>query len=460
MLILASPQSFSQSLFESSQIGIHEDLVSSNLSLGGFIRSVSYFGESPENDRIYLQSVYAQAGFLIDARAGDHARATADIRIRYGTEFGEMLFQTEIREANVDLWAGPFSIRLGKMITPWGKGTVFNPVDKLTPTDPTVRSPIEDDMRLGSWGIQSQVSLGPLMRLEATWKPLFQPSVLLIDPVPMPDYVDFTNPVYPGMELSEGSYGIEYALFTSLADLSLYWFDGYHNWPGIGFESFSFDSLTLEPRSLILAENAYRIRMAGLDLSIPFGAWIIRGEGAWMQATEPHETTEYLPFPELSYTAELEWSSSHFNLLAGYYGKTILDYAVPLADASLSASSEEFLQLIQMGLQLTSEVIDEAIRQRIGSFNRLYNYQIEEHYHSLFLVGKGSFWDGKFALTVPLIYHLTTSEWIVQPSVEYKPLDGLDVTLGYSGLYGPENSLMDLVGPVLNALYLSVKLTF
>ena len=85
---------------------------------------------------------------------------------------------------------------------------------------------------------------------------------------------------------------------------------------------------------------------------------------------------------------------------------------------------------------------------------------LEEHYHSLFMVGKGSFWNGKFALTVPLIWHLTTSEWIVQPSVAYRPSDGLEVTLGYSGIFGPDNSLLDLVGPVLSALYLSVKLTF
>ena len=33
-------------------------------------------------------------------------------------------------------------------------------------------------------------------------------------------------------------------------------------------------------------------------------------------------------------------------------------------------------------------------------------------------------------------------------------------TAGYAGLYGPENSLYDLVGPVLNAGYLSLKISF
>ncbi len=211
----------SQDLFESSQSGNHESLVSSKLSLGGFIRSVAYAAHSPENDKYYLQSAYGQVGLLMDAKAGEWASARADIRFRYGSEFREPLSHAEIREAYIDLWKGPLSLRFGKMITPWGKGTVFNPVDKLTPLDPTVRSPEEDDMKLGFWGLRAGMNLGNSMKLTATWKPLYQPSILLIDPVPMPDYVNFLDPEYPGMDLSEGSYGINYDVFTSFVDFSL-----------------------------------------------------------------------------------------------------------------------------------------------------------------------------------------------------------------------------------------------
>ena len=69
-------------------------------------------------------------------------------------------------------------------------------------------------------------------------------------------------------------------------------------------------------------------------------------------------------------------------------------------------------------------------------------------------------WHDRFEITIPVIYNLTTDEWIAQPGISYKPVDGLRISAGYSGLFGPENSLHDLVGPVLNAGYLSVKLTF
>jgi len=452
--------SLTQSLFESSQSGTHEKLVSNYLTLGGFIRSVAYTANTPENDKKYLQSAYGQVGLLLDAKAGQWATARADIRFGYGSEYGETFSRMELREAYVDLWAGPASFRIGKLITPWGKGTLFNPTGKLTPMDPTVRSPVEDDMYLGTWALQGKFNLGSSMKLSATWKPLYRASVLLIDPVPMPGYVNFLDPVIPGTGLEEGSYGLNYDLFTSFMDFSLYWFEGYHHWPGIGYDSFIMDTLTMEPLALNLMEKAYRIRMAGMDFSLPLGSWVLRAEGAWQQSVESHKMVEYLPFPELSYTAEIERTGSYFSLLAGYYGKYILDYTAPGAEPSLSAGQEQFYQLLEKGVVLDSESIDGMIRERIGAFNRLYNYQIEQLYHTVFLVGKAFLWHDRFEITIPLIHNLTTGEWVIQPGVSYLPSDGLNISAGFSGLYGPEDSLYDLAGPVLNAAYLSIKLSF
>lgn len=460
LLILIITPANTQSLFESSQSGTQETLVSSDLSLGGFIRSVTYFSKDPENNNGTLQSAYGQVGLLLNASAGEWATANADIRFRYGTEYGNGISEMDIREAYIDLWAGPARISFGKLIAPWGKGTIFNPTDKITPLNPTVRSPEEDDMLLGFWGAQGQISLGTSMKLAAIWKPLFEPSVLLIEPVPMPEYVIFTNPDFPTSDLNQGSFGLKYDLFTSALDLSLYWFEGYHHMPGIAYDSFVMDTLTMEPVALNLNEKAYRIRMAGMDFSLPLGGWILRAEGAWQQTMESHESAEYLPLPELSYTAEIERAGSYVSFIAGYYGKYIMDYTPPAAEPSLSAQQDQFYLLIQKGLPVTQGAIDGVIKKRIGSFNRLYNYQMEEFYHTIFVVGKAFILHDKIELSIPLIHHITTNEWIVQPALSYKPTDGFKISAGYSGLYGPENSLYDMVGPVLSAGYLSFKLSF
>ena len=449
-----------QGLFESSLSEGSERSGKEFLSIGGFIRSAVYIGNTPEKEEPYLQSAYGQASLQLKAKAGSKVSAFADIRFRYGTEWQETVSELVIREAYVDLQTGPVGFKLGKLIAPWGKGTMFNPVNKLTPMDPTTKSPEIDDMNLGIWALQGSINMGSYLKLSATWNPLYQPGKLLIEPIPMPEYVDFLEPDYPDVTLDEGSYGIQLDLRAPAMDAALYWFDGYHNWPGIAFDSFIMDSLSMQAIALNIYENSYRIMMAGLDFSIPVGSWIFTAEGAWFQARKNHEGIEYLPFPELSYTAEIEKSGSWLTMIVGYYGKYILDFVPAQAEPALSAEQEQFLPLVEGGIDLTSDVVDAAVREQVAAFNRLYNYQLEEFYHSTFLVLKGDFFHNMLEISVPLIYNISTEEWIAQPSISILPADGIRVKAGFSGLWGGDNSLYDLVGPVLNAGFIAMTLTF
>lgn len=459
MLVIQAPVA-SQSLFESSRSETQELLVSSNLHLGGFIRFGTWLSTDPLTDDPGLQSAYAQTGLLLDAKAGNRASAKADLRFRFGREFGSAVVLTDLREAYIQYRPGPFTITGGKFIKPWGKGTVYQPVEVVTPRDPTVRSPEEDDMNLGYWGMHAGLNIGRHMRINALWKPLYQGSTLLIGPVPMPEYVEFTEPAMPGTALKEGSYGLNIDLFSGPADVSLYWFEGYHVWPGIRLVSFLLDSVSMDPLSLRLQEKAYRIRMAGIDFAIPMGSWIIRGEGAWKQPVLSRSEGEYIPFPEWTYVAEAEWSRGLWTLVAGYHGKAVLDFTPPVADPGLSAALDPPEGMTGDLTLVPPSLIGDQIRQRIGSFNRLYNYQLEEYYHSLYLVTSATLLHDQLELSVPVIHHLVTEEWIVQPSVTYRPADGLEISAGYSGLFGPGGSLNDLAGPTLNAFFIAMTLTY
>jgi hypothetical protein len=450
----------SQGLFESSLLGDQENAESKNLSIGGFIRSALYLGNTPEEEKLYLQSAYGQAGLLLKAKAGTVATAKADIRFRFGSEWQNKFSELEIREAYVDLQTGPAGFRFGKLISPWGKGSVFNPADKITPLDPTVRSPNPDDRYLGIWALQGRINLGSSLKLTATWNPLYQPGKLLIEPVPMPPYVSFLEPDYPGVELEEGSYGVDLDLHTSLLDASIYGFNGYHRWPGIAYDAFVMDTINMEPLALDLFEKAYRINMAGADFSIPVGSWIFRAEGAWFEPTEERGTKEYLPFPELSYAGEIEVGASWLTLIAGYHGKYILDYTAPVAEPTLSTGPEQFAPLFQTGIPITGAMVDEAVKGQIGAFNRLYNYQLEEFYHTAFLVLRGNFLHDQLELELPVVYNITTQEWVVQPALSWMAADGIKLKAGYHGFFGPSGSLFDMVGPTLNAGYIALTLSF
>jgi hypothetical protein len=460
LLIFTISVVMGQGLFESNLLENPGEQGRDHISIGGFLRSALYLGNTPLEEDPYLQSAYGQASLQLTARAGTKASAHADLRFRYGTEWQQPVSELEIREAYVDLQTGPAGFKIGKLISPWGKGTLFNPTNKLTPMDPIRRSPEIDDMNLGIWAVQGDVNLGSYLKLTGTWNPLYQPGKLLIDPIPMPGYVTFLEPEYPGVTLNKGSYGFSLDLHAPLLDASLYWFDGYHNWPGIAFDSFEMDSVSMEPIVMKIYEKAYRIRMAGADISVPVGSWILRAEGAWFRSTKSHDGIEYLPFPELSYTAEIERSGSWLTAIAGYYGKYIMDFTPALAEPVLSAGQEQLLPLIQGETIITADVVDNMVKEQVAAFNRLYNYQLEELYHSAFLVLKANLLHDKVEISLPVIYNITTEEWTTQPTIAWAPADGLHVKAGYSGFWGGENSLYDLVGPVLNAGFVSMTVTF
>lgn len=450
----------SQNLFESAISGGNNLSGNEHVAIGGFVRTAAYLARTPGDEIPYMQSTYAQVGLLMHASMGKWSTAKADIRFRYGNEWEENLSEMEIREAWVDLSAGIAGLRAGKLIAPWGKATLFNPVEKITPVDPILRSPDRDEMNMGVWALQGRLHLGDFMKLTGTWKPLYRASTLLIDPVPLPGYVSFLEPDFPGMELSNGSYGVRWDLYAPALDASLYWFDGYSHWPGIAFDTLSLDPGSMEPESLQLFEKAYRIRMAGMDLAVPVGAWIIRAEGAWQQSVDSYEDHACIPFPEIAYCGEIERSGTFLTFIGGYYGKYILDYTPPLAEPALDAGLEQFNQLMTGGFSLNGELINTMIEKKIGAFNRLYNYQLEECYHTAFMVLKGNFWHERLEPALSLIGHVTTQEWMIQPQISYRPLDGLSIIAGFSGLFGKKGTLYDLAGPVLNAGYLSLKIQF
>jgi hypothetical protein len=73
---------------------------------------------------------------------------------------------------------------------------------------------------------------------------------------------------------------------------------------------------------------------------------------------------------------------------------------------------------------------------------------------------RGTFLHDQLELEIPAVYHITTQEWIVQPSLSWMAADGIRLKAGYHGFFGPEDSLFDMIGPTLNAGYIALTLTF
>ena len=124
--------------------------------------------------------IKAAYGELVAERAhgqGTYGDAFAEARIRYGLQGEQQDLLVDLREAYVNAYVGPFDLRLGQQIIVWGRADAFNPTNNLTPFDLRIRSPIEDDRRLGNVGARANLRLSPV-RLEGVWMPLYRPSEL------------------------------------------------------------------------------------------------------------------------------------------------------------------------------------------------------------------------------------------------------------------------------------------
>lgn len=449
-----------QGLFESALENENENSPG-NASLSGFVRTAMYVGKTGEEENPYLQSIYGQLALISDVDLGKYGAAFADMRFRYGNEFDSAISELDMREAYIDLFVGPLSLRAGKQIVSWGSSSFFNPSDQFSPLNPTFRSPDPDDMKIGSWSMNARLSMGANSSLQILWMPLYQPSALLTEPFSFPAYVAFSEPDWPSTELKNSSFGFLYDLRTSILDGSLSYYNGYRNNPKFTLRSATFDPLTMAPEMISMYQEPFRIHSAGLNLSVPFGSYIFRTEAAWMSPVDETEENIYLPMSEVSYVGEIEQSGANSTFIAGYYGKYILSYAAPTAEpAGLTGSFPDPTTLIPTGVPVTPEMIDGIVASQIDAFNRLYDYQIEEFYHSVYASVTINMLNDALKLEIPGMYNLTSKELMLMPAIEYSVTDGFLIKAGYSFMKGEENTLYDLVGPVLNAGFISFKVLF
>ena len=71
---------------------------------------------------------------------------------------------------------GPFDFVQGKLIIVWGRADGINSTNVLTtPIDLRIRSPWEDDRRLGNIGLRTFVNIKQV-RLEGVWLPVYRPN--------------------------------------------------------------------------------------------------------------------------------------------------------------------------------------------------------------------------------------------------------------------------------------------
>jgi len=428
-------------------------------AISGFIRGGFYGSIDQDNDKPYVSSSLADAGVRIETSNGLNFNAFSDLRFRYGTEFLEPVSRLDIREAFVTAYGKVWSVSAGQKIIKWGRADFTNPTSKLSPQDLVSRSPDREDINMGNLLLSAKVYPVKFLTLEAVAVPFYRPSKLLVDPIELPFYVtiDQIGSMLTAREMF--SYGLKSDIHVRGADMSLSWFDGYDPMPGFALSNFNLDMSGTFPIPYTRLEmTPYKIRNIGFDFETTLGSFGVRGEASYMIPYDSWKSYEYVPLPELKWAIGTDWSAGNWRFTAEYSGKAIPDFT-PSSVAPFIGSEPDMAEIMTL-MSVPGFDFGEYVRQQIGAFNRLYNYQLEKSYHSAGLRIETELFYGKLKPSVLTLYNVTSGDLMMTPELVIVPADGLKISLAGDYFSGKKGSLYDIADDFMNCIRISLRVDF
>jgi len=426
----------------------------------GFIRGGLYSGlDHDDNDKPYVSSAFSDLGLKIEKDNTLNFKAYADMRFRYGVEFQEPVKSFNIREAYVKVYGKRWDITTGQSIIKWGRTDFTNTNSKLSPQNLISRSPDREDMDMGN--LMSAFNWYPTdhLDLEAVIIPFYRSSVLIIDPIPLPENVTINqlHSLITGKEMF--SYGLRADIHVQGIDWGIAWFDGYDPMPGIALTGFNLDMSGPVPVPFTeLSIKPYKNRVLSIDFETVARNVGIRGEAALSVPYLSNGTNEYVPLPEVKWVVGFDWSPGVWLFTMEYSGKSISDFSQSTVDP-LIGTEPDYSALAEL-MAIPEFDLENYVRQQVGAFNRLYNYQLEKQYHSAGIRLEADLFYGKLAPSIFAMYNITSRDLLMIPELKYKPSDGLTITAGAEFYSGRKGSLYDIVDGFMNSIYVSLRVDF
>ena len=454
LLFLVPVTAFGQNGFSS---GSSED--SFKKTLYGFVRGGFYSGVDDNDNKLYIPSAYSDFALKLEAGNDDHFKGYADMRFRYGTEFREPVTRFDLREAYVTVNGKKWDVSTGQKIIKWGRADFTNPTQKLSPQNLVSRSTDHEDMDMGNLLMEGRWYPSPLISLEAVAVPFYRSSILLIKPLDLPEYVSINQIENLLTDKSFFSYGLRADLHLKGIDVGLSWFDGYDPMPGVKLTGVNLDTTGYIPSfSAEMTMTPYKIRNAGVDFEATLGSFGFRGEAVWTIPLLSYKTNEYVPMEEIKWAAGIDWMKGNWRITGEYSGKTIPGFEPSTVEPSLL--SEPDPALLGMMMSMPGFSLEDFMRQQVGAFNRLYNYQLEKSYHSGAIRVESDLFYGRLTPSVTALYNFTSHDLMLMPEVTYKPADGLTIVAGGDFLSGRKGSVYDIVDEFMNCFRLGLKVNF
>jgi hypothetical protein len=390
----------------------------------------------------------------------------ADVRLRYGLEGdGTQGTVVDVREAYVNTYLGPVDLRLGQQIIVWGRADALNPTNNLTPVDFRIRSPLEDDIRLGNAGARAFLRFAPF-RLEGVWMPIYLPTEL--PAVSLPQYVTFGPPNFPSVDLKNGTEGARLHLELPAFDMSVSYVHGFAPLPGLAITqlpngqpavNLTADAMNnpspTTPPSILISRTAYKQQVIGGDFSTTLGEFgTLRGEVAyrrpygWQGLADGH-----IAFPDLQYILGADHSFGSLSIIVQYMGRYVFDW-VKQTGSTVDTGTLPMRQPSDLNF-----VVGTA-NDILAKDNQILFSQTAQLQH----LGTLRFeWLGlheTLSISSLCLLNFTTHEWLVTPRIGYRLSDAITTYLGAQVFHGPPDTLFGIIDAELSSGYVELRYTF
>ena len=415
----------------------------------GYSRGDVFVGRVPGAQLPESKAAYGELSMQVKTPRGTYGDGFAEARLRYGLQGAEQRTFTELREAYANAYVGPLDLRLGKQIIVWGRADALNPTNNLMPIDIRVRSPIEDDRRLGNFAARANLRLGPV-RLEGVWIPIYIASEL--PDLPLPEYVYFGTPTNPSPELRNTLVAGRVHLELPAFEMSASYLRGFAPLPGMQRQSVRLDPNTPE---VLISRTAYDQQVLGFDFSTALGSVLaVRGEAAYRMPTD-YKNRIYAARPDIQYALGVDHSFGPVSVIAQYLGRYVLDWK--REEGSADATTEN---LKMMPSKSAQDFAEDIIDAELSKKNQMLFGQTARIQHMA--TGRIEWLTAHDTLSVAVLgfYNFTTREWLASPKIGYHLSDEVTAYLGAEIFWGPEGTLFGVIDEILSAGYAELRYTF
>lgn len=425
-----------------------------SFTTGGFIRGGAYL--STGDYRHDVNAAFGDAAITLTATDNLSFKGFGDLRVRTGQQFGENVSSFAMREAWGMYYNSFMSISAGKKIIKWGKTDIFAPLSRFNPVDYTLRSPDFEDADLGNLLGEITLIPAPFFRLSVVTAPFWNPSVLLIKPIELPANVQVTLP--EGLRSGNGywSWGIRGDFTFSSFDAGVQYYHGPDLMPGLTLANADYTN-PLQPA--ISAEGIpYITRNTGFDFEATVSPLVLRGALAYTVPEKEKEGNEEIPFRQLEWVAGFDWTPGALRMTAEYSGKKVFDFYEAPYDPIIGTEPD----MQQLAVLFNTPGFDpvEFTRLQIEAFNRLYNNQMHEFYHSAGLRLEADLLYGRLVPSITTAYNFTSKDLTVRPALKYKPSDGVALIAGYEHYSGNSGGMYDIIDDFMKAVYFTIRIDF